>query len=99
MNNEKGALDEDHIIDIIDKTIHIDMSSVQNTGSNLTVSLSAYLTKFQWEMAKFPIKQSLRGIVEAISQQTSQIENDLKAKAQTYNNLKSNLANMERKQT
>lgn len=63
------------------------------------VSLSKYLTKFQWEMAKFPIKQSLRGIVDAIGQQTSQIENDLKAKAQTYNNLKSNLANMERKQT
>ena len=50
-------------------------------------------------MAKFPIKQSLRGIVDAISQQVSQIENDLKAKAQLYNNLKSNLANMERKQT
>lgn len=63
------------------------------------VSLSTYLTKFQWEMAKFPIKQSLKGIVETISQQVSQIENDLKAKAQLYNNLKSNLANMERKQT
>lgn len=63
------------------------------------VSLSTYLTKFQWEMAKFPIKQSLRGIVDAIGQQASQIESDLKNKAQTYNNLKSNLANMERKQT
>lgn len=50
-------------------------------------------------MAKFPIKQSLRGIVEAISQQASQIENDLKAKTATYNTLKSNLSNMERKQT
>ncbi|KAF2362903.1 ATPase V1 complex subunit C [Trinorchestia longiramus] len=63
------------------------------------VSLATYLTKFQWEMAKFPIKQSLRGIVDAIGQQATQIEGDLKAKAQTYNNLKSNLANMERKQT
>lgn len=50
-------------------------------------------------MAKFPIKQSLRGIVDAISQQATQIEGDLKTKAQTYNNLKTNLANMERKQT
>jgi len=63
------------------------------------VTLAQYLTKFQWEMAKFPTKQSLRGIVEAISQQVSQIETDLKAKAQLYNNLKTNLANMERKQT
>lgn len=50
-------------------------------------------------MAKFPIKQSLRGIVETISQQVSQIEGDLKSKAQLYNNLKTNLTNMERKQT
>lgn len=63
------------------------------------VTLMAYVTKFQWEMAKFPIKQSLKGIVETISQQVSQIESDQKAKAQLYNNLKSNLANMERKQT
>ena len=63
------------------------------------MNLGAYLTRFQWEMAKFPIKQSLRGIVDAISSQVSQIENDLKAKASNYNNLKSNLANMERKQT
>lgn len=67
--------------------------------SVLAVSLSTYLTKFQWEMAKFPIKQSLRGIVDAIGQQASQVETDLKTKAQTYNNLKSNLTNMERKQT
>ncbi|KAK7080228.1 hypothetical protein SK128_001741 [Halocaridina rubra] len=63
------------------------------------MSLSTYLTKFQWDMAKFPIKQSLRGIVDAINNQVTQIENDLKAKSSNYNNLKSNLANMERKQT
>jgi len=63
------------------------------------VSLSAYITKFNWEMAKFPVKQNLRSIVESISQQVSQIESDLKAKSMQYNNLKSNLANIERKQT
>lgn len=64
-----------------------------------TVDLATYLTRFQWEMAKFPIKQSLRGIVDAINNQVTQIENDLKSKSANYNNLKSNLANMERKQT
>ncbi|XP_066978251.1 V-type proton ATPase subunit C [Macrobrachium rosenbergii] len=63
------------------------------------MTLPVYLTRFQWDMAKFPIKQSLRGIVDAINNQCTQIENDLKAKASNYNNLKSNLANMERKQT
>ncbi|KAK8376751.1 hypothetical protein O3P69_009993 [Scylla paramamosain] len=63
------------------------------------MDLATYLTRFQWEMAKFPIKQSLRGIVDAINNQVTQIENDLKSKSANYNNLKSNLANMERKQT
>lgn len=63
------------------------------------MTLPVYLTRFQWDMAKFPIKQSLRGIVDAINNQCTQIENDLKAKSTNYNNLKSNLANMERKQT
>lgn len=63
------------------------------------VDLATYLTRFQWEMAKFPIKQSLRGIVDSINNQVTQIEHDLKSKSANYNNLKSNLANMERKQT
>ncbi|XP_045120885.1 LOW QUALITY PROTEIN: V-type proton ATPase subunit C-like [Portunus trituberculatus] len=63
------------------------------------MDLATYLTRFQWEMAKFPIKQSVRGIVDAINNQVTQIENDLKSKSANYNNLKSNLANMERKQT
>ncbi|XP_071549552.1 V-type proton ATPase subunit C [Panulirus ornatus] len=63
------------------------------------MDLATYLTKFQWEMAKFPIKQSLRGIVDSINNLVTQIENDLKSKSTNYNNLKSNLANMERKQT
>lgn len=63
------------------------------------MDLATYLTRFQWEMAKFPIKQSLRGIVDSINNQVTQIENDLKTKSTNYNNLKSNLANMERKQT
>lgn len=63
------------------------------------MDLATYLTRFQWEMAKFPIKQSLRGIVDSINNQVTQIEHDLKSKSANYNNLKSNLANMERKQT
>ncbi|KAK4324620.1 hypothetical protein Pmani_004763, partial [Petrolisthes manimaculis] len=63
------------------------------------MDLATYITKFQWEMAKFPIKQSLKGIVDSINNQVTQIENDLKNKSSNYNNLKSNLANMERKQT
>uniref|UniRef100_A0AAY3ZZV3 V-type proton ATPase subunit C n=1 Tax=Denticeps clupeoides TaxID=299321 RepID=A0AAY3ZZV3_9TELE len=61
------------------------------------VDLVTYLTRFQWDMAKYPIKQSLKNISEIISKQVTQIDNDLKARASAYNNLKGNLQNLERK--
>jgi len=63
------------------------------------VDLATYITRFQWDMAKYPTKQSLKNISDIISKQVSQIEGDLKAKANHYNNLKSSLQNIERKQT
>ncbi|KAI4888803.1 hypothetical protein NFI96_026071 [Prochilodus magdalenae] len=101
------------------------------------VDLITYITRFQWDMAKYPIKQSLKNISEIVSKaslalqhvslrhewslrlrssphyhkqrlrhqaaysepphQVSQIDNDLKARASAYNNLKGNLQNLERK--
>uniref|UniRef100_A0A1B0BH61 V-type proton ATPase subunit C n=1 Tax=Glossina palpalis gambiensis TaxID=67801 RepID=A0A1B0BH61_9MUSC len=61
--------------------------------------LSIYLIRFQWDMAKYPIKQSLRNIADIISKQIGQIDGDLKTKATAYNNLKGNLQNLEKKQT
>lgn len=61
--------------------------------------LASYLMKFQWDFAKYPIKQSLRNIADIISKQVGQIEADLKTKSTAYNNLKSSLQNMEKKQT
>lgn len=62
------------------------------------MDLATYLTRFQWDMAKYPIKQSLRNISDIIVKQVTQIDNDLKAKSAAYNNLKGNLQAMERKQ-
>ncbi|XP_026083634.1 V-type proton ATPase subunit C 1-A-like [Carassius auratus] len=61
------------------------------------VDLVTYATRFQWDMAKYPIKQSLKNISEIITKQVTQIDNDLKARASAYNNLKGNLQNLERK--
>lgn len=33
----------------------------------LPVDLVTYITRFQWDMAKYPIKQSLKNISEIIS--------------------------------
>jgi len=74
----------------------------EKVKENLTVngtSPGSYLTKFQWDMAKYPIKQSLKNVADIIAKHGTQLDTDLKAKAQAYNNLKGNLQNMERKQT
>ncbi|XP_021340043.1 V-type proton ATPase subunit C 1-A-like [Mizuhopecten yessoensis] len=63
------------------------------------VDLVTYMTRFQWDLAKYPIKQSLRNIAQIVSKQVSQIEGDLKSKASAYNNLKGSLQNLERKAT
>lgn len=61
--------------------------------------LATYVTRFQWDLAKYPIKQSLRNIADIISKQIGQIDADLKTKSAAYNNLKGNLQNLEKKQT
>uniref|UniRef100_A0A2K5D5N8 V-type proton ATPase subunit C n=1 Tax=Aotus nancymaae TaxID=37293 RepID=A0A2K5D5N8_AOTNA len=61
------------------------------------VDLVTYITRFQWDMAKYPIKQSLKNISEIIAKGVTQIDNDLKSRHTAYNNLKGNLQNLERK--
>lgn len=61
--------------------------------------LITYITRFQWDLAKYPTKQSLRNIADIISKQVGQIDADLKTKSAAYNNLKGNLQNLEKKQT
>lgn len=67
--------------------------------ASFAVDLQAYLTRFQWDLAKFPVKQSLKAIADQISKQMSQIETDLKNKASNYNSIKGNLQSLEKKAT
>ncbi|XP_065654017.1 V-type proton ATPase subunit C isoform X2 [Hydra vulgaris] len=60
---------------------------------------ATYLTKFNWDSAKYPTKQALRSISEIISKQITQIDSDLKTKASAYNAIKASLQNLERKST
>jgi V-type H+-transporting ATPase subunit C len=57
------------------------------------------LTKFDWDFAKYPVKQPLKSIVDTVSKQVSQIENDLKSKATAYNAIKQSLAALQKKQS
>ncbi|XP_072015913.1 V-type proton ATPase subunit C 1-A-like [Amphiura filiformis] len=69
-------------------------------AENLTangVDLTSYITRFQWDLAKYPIKQPLKNIAEIIGKQVSQMDADLKTKSHSYNSLKGNLQTLERK--
>ncbi|XP_032910800.1 V-type proton ATPase subunit C 2 isoform X2 [Catharus ustulatus] len=61
------------------------------------VDLISYLTRFEWDMAKYPIKQPLKNISEALAKQVTQIEADLKTRSSAYNNIKGNLQSLEKK--
>lgn len=89
-----------HQLIIVDKT-KLSENCLQLSIQMIIVlgDLAVYLTHFQWDMAKYPIKQSLRNIADIISKQVGQIDADLKTKSSVYNNLKSSLQNMEKKQT
>lgn len=61
--------------------------------------LSQAVTRFQWDNAKYPIKNALRSITDSVAKNVTQIDGDLKLKSQAYNTLKSNIQNIERKAT
>jgi V-type H+-transporting ATPase subunit C len=59
---------------------------------------SVYITKFSWDNAKYPPRQTLRGLFDVISEQITKIDSELKAKSHQYNSLKNSLQSLERKQ-
>ena len=61
--------------------------------------ITEFLKRFQWNEAKFPIKNSVRDLVDAILKQFGEIDADMKSKMSAYSNAKTTLANLERKQT
>ncbi|XP_014720083.1 V-type proton ATPase subunit C 2 isoform X16 [Equus asinus] len=61
------------------------------------VDLTSFVTHFEWDMAKYPAKQPLVSVVDTVAKQLAQIETDLKSRMVSYNTLKTNLENLERK--
>jgi V-type H+-transporting ATPase subunit C len=80
----------------------IDVADRPNLHENLLVGpgklpMESYVSRFTWDQAKFPLRQTLPILVENISKMVSQIDTDLKQKSSAYNLLKGNLQNIERK--
>lgn len=71
-------------------------------GSSLTVDgvpVDSYLTRFVWDEAKYPAMSPLREIVDGIHGQVAKIEDDLKVRVAEYNNVRSQLNAINRKQS
>ncbi|XP_042520008.1 V-type proton ATPase subunit C isoform X2 [Macadamia integrifolia] len=63
------------------------------------VPVDSYLTRFVWDEAKYPTMSSLREIVDGIHHQVAKIEDDLKVRVAEYNNVRSQLNAINRKQS
>ena len=63
------------------------------------VPVDSYLTRFVWDEAKYPTMSPLREIVDGIHVQVAKIEDDLKVRVAEYNNVRSQLNAINRKQT
>ncbi|KAM0957814.1 hypothetical protein ACFX13_023571 [Malus domestica] len=63
------------------------------------VPVDSYLTRFVWDEAKYPTMSPLKEIVDSIHGQVAKIEDDLKVRVAEYNNVRSQLNAINRKQS
>ncbi|XP_044466095.1 V-type proton ATPase subunit C [Mangifera indica] len=76
------------------------VSSVESNSLTVDgVPVDSYLTRFVWDEAKYPTMSPLREIVDGIHTQVSKIEDDLKVRVAEYNNVRSQLNAINRKQS
>ncbi|XP_078434476.1 vacuolar ATP synthase subunit C (VATC) / V-ATPase C subunit / vacuolar proton pump C subunit (DET3) [Wolffia australiana] len=71
-------------------------------GGALTVNgvpVETYLTRFVWDEARYPTMSPLREIVDSIHSQVAKIEDDMKVRAAEYNNVRSQLNAINRRQS
>lgn len=61
------------------------------------VPLDTYLMHFEWDKAKYPIRSSLKELVDKIHAQVGKYDEELKAKSVDYNQISNSIAAEERK--
>ncbi|KAL5480042.1 hypothetical protein EMCRGX_G023659 [Ephydatia muelleri] len=90
IRNSAGASRDDKLPEGLHDALYVGSGSARLT-------VGEYLRKFQWEVARFPLKQPLPVIVDSISKLVTQIEADYKQKASTYNGICQNIQAFEKK--
>ncbi|PWA83668.1 ATPase, V1 complex, subunit C [Artemisia annua] len=82
-------------IEDLEKVSGVNSSSLTVDG----IPVDSYLTKFVWDEAKYPTMSPLKEIVDGIHVQVAKIDDDLKIRIAEYNNVRSQLNAINRKQT
>ena len=59
----------------------------------------SYLCSFQWNKVRYRAEKPLGELIENLHKEIQNIDNDVKAKFNQYNTVKTNLAALQRKQT
>ena len=59
------------------------------------MDLATYMTRFQWDMAKYPIKQSLKNLSDMIAKQVGTIAIKMFKKFSSTENLDTYIQNLE----
>ncbi|KAJ0062845.1 hypothetical protein NL108_008129 [Boleophthalmus pectinirostris] len=67
---------------------------LENTLAN-GVDLMKYVTRFQWDKAKYSTSLPLSALTEVIGKEVTLVETELKSRSTAYNSLKSSFQNLE----
>ncbi|XP_072313855.1 V-type proton ATPase subunit C 1-B-like [Eucyclogobius newberryi] len=73
------------------------LSSQRGYFQSLRVELMTYVTKFQWDKAKYATSLPLSALTEVINKEVTFMETELKSRSTAYNSLKSSLQKLESK--
>ncbi|XP_056111824.1 V-type proton ATPase subunit C 1-B [Rhinichthys klamathensis goyatoka] len=64
---------------------------------DVSMDLATYVTRFQWDRAKYPTAQPLKTLTEIITKQVLQVDTELKSRRAAYSHLKASSQSFERK--
>lgn len=86
------------IIEILNGLSESSTSAYKTLPIN-NVPVPQYLENFQWQTRKFKLDKSIKELIQLISNESSQLDADVRATFTNYNTAKTNLAAAERKKT
>ncbi|XP_059375706.1 V-type proton ATPase subunit C 1-A [Carassius carassius] len=72
-------------------------STQKSYFQTIQVDLATYVTRFQWDRAKYPTAQPLKGLTDIISKQVSQVDIELKSRRAAYSHVNASIQSFERK--